>query len=308
MEFGLATLLRDGDYIGALELADCFWPLDGLRENGIDLPSDDVKQLLTLWPTAFPQLQAAAAACSSGKVPGGTSIPRSMARLDVPVRFPNKLLAVGGNYAAHLSEMGMSAGRIEPMVFFIKPPTTAMVGPGKTVIMPRRHKQLDWEIELAVVIGAPMSHVSPEDAMAGVAGYTVGLDLSVRDLVRQPGSPFMDLARAKCQDTLCPVGPVVRPAAFILNPHELRMTLAVNGIMRQDASTRDMLYRIEEQLSIISEVVSLEPGDVVLTGTPFGSGVHHGFFLKPGDRITAEIERIGTLEVEIVESCSAVAA
>lgn len=302
MDFGLATLLRDGKYIGALEVADCFWPLDVLRENGLDLPSDDVKQLLNFWPLAFPKLQAAATACASGQVRRAAAIPRSSACLDVPIRFPNKLLAVGGNYVDHLSEMGMPTERIEPMVFFMKPPTTAMVGPGKTVVMPRRHKQLDWEIELAVVVGAPMSHVSPDVAMDGVAGYTIGLDLSVRDIVRQAGSPFLDLMRAKCQDTMCPVGPVARPAACVGNPHELKMTLAVNGIVRQDASTCGMLYRIEEQLSIISEVVRLEPGDVVLTGTPLGSGTHLGFFLKPGDRITAEIERIGILEVEVVET------
>ncbi|TAK52555.1 MAG: FAA hydrolase family protein [Gammaproteobacteria bacterium] len=308
MEFGLATLLRDGEYIGALEVAEAFWPLGELRDNGVALPSDDVKQLLTIWPAAFPQLQGAAAICASGKLPGTIAIPRAVARLDVPIRFPNKLLGVGGNYADHLTEMGMLPKRIEPMAIFTRPPTTTMVGPGKTVVMPRKHKQLDWEIELAVVIGAHMSHVSPGEAMAGVAGYTVGIDLSVRDLARQADVPFRDVFRAKCQDTMCPVGPVVRPAVFVPNPHELTMKLTVNGVLRQHASTGEMLYRIEEQLSIISEVVRLEPGDVVLTGTPFGSGVHHGFFLKPGDRITAEIERVGTLQVEVVHCRSVLAA
>lgn len=308
MNFGLATLLRDGRQIGAIEVEDCFWPIDVLRENGTDLPSDDVKQLLTLWPAALPKLQVAAEACAAGGVPRALAIPRAVARLDVPIRFPNKLLAVGGNYADHKREMGMSVERMEPMVFFLKPPTTAMVGPGKTVVMPRKHSQFDWEIELAVVIGAPMSHVAPADAMAGVAGYAVGIDLSVRDHVTLPVFPFMDVMRAKCQDTMCPVGPVVRPAVFVGDPHALTMTLAVNGVIRQHASTSNMLYRIDEQLSIISEYIRLEPGDVVLTGTPSGSGVHHGFFLKPGDRITAEIERIGILEVEVVPSRSAVAA
>lgn len=301
MKFGLATLLRDGGRIGALEVGEFFWPIDALRENGIVLPADNVKQLLTIWPEAFPQLQTAAGACASGRVPGTFAVPRAMAKLDVPIRFPNKLLGVGANYRRP-EEEGMPVERIEPMIVFMKPPTTAMVGPGRTVIMPRKYKQLDWEIELAVVIGAPMSHVSAKEAMAGVAGYAVGIDMCVHDVVRQTRIPFPDMFRVKCQDTMCPFGPVVRPAAFVPDPHALMMTLSVNGVVRQEASTSGMLYRIEEQLSIISEVVSLEPGDVILTGTPpFGMGVHCGFFLKPGDQIKAEIETIGTLEVEVVD-------
>lgn len=306
MNFGLATLRRDGAYIGALQIGDYFWPLDLLQDAGIDVPSTDVKQLLENWSVAFPRLQEAAAKCGSGTITRSLAIARDVAVLDVPIRFPNKLLAVGANYAGHLAEMGMPPKRMEPMQFFLKPPTTAMVGPGKTVIMPLHTQSLDWEIELAVVIGARLSHVSPEVAMAGVAGYAIGIDLSARDLLIQPNSALkFDMMRGKCQDSMCPFGSVVRPAMFVPNPHDLMLKLSVNGVMRQHASTSEMLFRIEEQLSIISEIITLEPGDVVLTGTPSGSGAHHGIYLQPGDQLTAEIEQVGTLAVEIVASSHA---
>jgi 2-keto-4-pentenoate hydratase/2-oxohepta-3-ene-1,7-dioic acid hydratase in catechol pathway len=189
------------------------------------------------------------------------------------------------------------------MPFFFKPPTTTMVGPGRTVVVPTDTSQFDWEIELAVVIGRRLSHATEAEARRAIAGYSVGLDLSARDLTTPPDSPIqVDLARGKCQDTMSPMGPHIRPAAFVPDPQSLRLRLSVNGVVRQDASTSEMLYSIEEQISIISRFVTLEPGDVVFTGSPAGSAKAHGVaFLKAGDEIAAEIEGVGLLEVAVRE-------
>jgi len=149
------------------------------------------------------------------------------------------------------------------------------------------------------VIGARMREVDRAAAMAGIAGYSVSIDLSARDLIRLDNPMQIDLVRGKAQDTMAPVGPYVVPAPFVRDPHALRLHLTVNGKTMQDGSTANMLYRIDEQISEISNFITLEPGDVLMTGSPSGSGGMHGQFLRPGDRIRAEIEEVGCLEVEI---------
>jgi 2-keto-4-pentenoate hydratase/2-oxohepta-3-ene-1,7-dioic acid hydratase in catechol pathway len=300
MKFLLATLVKQQQHVGAIEIGNDFWPLDALIAAGAELCSSSIKDLLERWADALPQLERVARDCADGAYRKALSIPRGEARLDVPVRFPNKLIAVGANYASHLSEMGLPVKKWAPMPFFMMPPTTCMVGPGKTVRMPRDTEQFDWEIELAVIAGARLEDASPSRVLPAIAGYSICLDLSARDLVQPKGQPS-DFARGKGQDTMAPFGPSIIPAGFIDDPHNLRLTLDVNGRRFQDGSTSEMIYRIEEQLSIISRFVTIEPGDVILTGTPAGTGKRSGVFLKPGDTIRAEIESIGTLDVQVRE-------
>lgn len=308
MKFGLATVL-DQSPVAALEVGGRYWSLEALRSRGLDVPQGrSVKDLIAEGPAAFDRLQALADICADprSEMP---SVPDAASRLQLPILYPNKLIAVGANYSGHLAEMGLPVVRWEPMPFFFKPPTTSMVGPGRTVVVPTDTIEFDWEIELAVIIGAHLSHASEAQARRAIAGYSVGLDLSARELIKPAGSAMpVDLARGKSQDSMSPMGPHIRPAAFVPDPHDLRLRLSVNGVIRQDASTSEMLYSVEEQLSIISRFVTLEPGDVVFTGSPAGSAKSHGVpFLKAGDVIAAEIEGVGLLEVTVKEREEALA-
>jgi 2,4-didehydro-3-deoxy-L-rhamnonate hydrolase len=151
-----------------------------------------------------------------------------------------------------------------------------------------------------VVVGRRLRHADREEAAGAIAGYSVGFDLSCRDLFHVDNDLKVDLVRGKAQDTMAPCGPAVVPAAFIPDPYDLRLRLWVNDEPMMDASSSEMLYRIDEQLSIISVFLTIEPGDMLFTGSPAGSaGAHGGRFLRPGDRIRGEIERVGTLEVTV---------
>jgi len=288
--------------MGAIEIDGAYWPLDSLRRRGLRVPSLHVKELLLDWGANFAALQDLARQILTDAGLKELRFPQGLRHLELAIQYPNKVIAVGANYLSHLVEMGLPTGKWPLMPFFFVPPTTSMTGSGKFVLLPRDTKKLDWEIELAVVVGSRLSCVGREEALSAIAGYSVAIDLSARDLARPAQSPtLVDLARAKGQDTMKPFGPHITPAAFISDPHNLRMRLAVNGQVRQDGRTSDMMYRIDEQLSIISQFVTLEPGDVVLTGTPAGSATVRGDFLQAGDRIVAEIEGIGQLEVEVTD-------
>lgn len=219
-----------------------------------------------------------------------------------PLRYPGKVLCAGANYYDHLAEMGVQDLRKEAqrLFFFFKPPRTAIVGPGATVLKPAATDMLDWEVELAVVFGRRVRNVSETEALASIAAYTVAIDLSARDLNQAPDTFYkLDWVAGKAQDTSCPMGPQLVPAAFIEDPMDLSLKLSVNGETKQDARTSGMVFSIPEQIAILSRIMTLEPGDVLLTGTPAGVGFPKRTFLSVGDRIDAEIERVGTLSVSV---------
>jgi 2,4-didehydro-3-deoxy-L-rhamnonate hydrolase len=284
--FALATADVDGQPTAALRLDD------GTLVAPPELAGTSVRQLLDEWATTFPQLSALA----NGSV-REYALPADVELL-TPVRYPDALLAVGANYRDHLEEMGLAVERWTPMPFFHRPPRTSLVGPGETVRIPRSTQQFDWECELAVVLGAPLRHATPEQARAAVAGYAIGLDLSCRDLTVNDSDIPVDLPRGKAQDTLAPCGPVVVPAAFVPDDADLRIELSVDGEPMMDSSTRQMLWTVDELLAEISEYCTLTPGDIVFTGSPGGSAHNHGDrWLQPGDRIDATITGIPTLTV-----------
>jgi 2,4-didehydro-3-deoxy-L-rhamnonate hydrolase len=221
-----------------------------------------------------------------------------MTQISTPVMYPNKLMAIGANYSGHLKEMGLEAKKWDSMPFFLRPPTTTLAGPGQTVSIPKSTRQFDWECELTVVVGKRLRHATREEAAQAIAGYTIGLDLSCRDLIPSHNDLQIDLVRGKAQDTMAPCGPYVVPAQFTEDINNLRILLYVNDQKMMDASTDQMLYKVDEMLSVISEYITIEPGDMVMTGSPSGSaGVHGNSWLKPGDRIHAEIGGIGELIV-----------
>ncbi len=218
-------------------------------------------------------------------------------RLLAPAR-PQKFLAIGLNYADHVAESGMEAPQYP--VFFNKQ-NTCVVGPDAEVHMPRVSSLLDYEGELAIVIGTRCRHVPVERAHEVIAGYTIANDVSVRDW--QIRTPTMTMG--KSFDTHGPLGPWIVTADELGDPHELAIRTFVNGELRQDGNTREMIYDCFQQVAHLSEAFTLAPGDVIATGTPAGVGAVRQPFpeglLKVGDAVRVEIEGIGVLRNTIVD-------
>ncbi|MBX9842167.1 MAG: fumarylacetoacetate hydrolase family protein [Xanthobacteraceae bacterium] len=251
------------------------------------------------WPRTQPLLAELAASAAKSGVAHSDAV---AARFAAPLLYPGKVLCAGANYYDHLAEMGFPGAKKETqrLFFFFKPPRNAVVGPGATVVMPRGTRKYDWEIELAAVIGRTARYVPLERALDHVAGYTIAIDMSTRDFNQAPDQFYkFDWVAGKATDTSCPMGPWIVPAAALPDPQNVPLKLSVNGVVKQDSSTRQMIYSVAEQIARASELMTLDPGDVVLTGTPAGVGVPKGTFLAPGDRIDAEIAGIGRLSVEI---------
>ena len=204
-------------------------------------------------------------------------------RLLAPVIPRSKVIGIGRNYADHAKEMGTDAPA-EPMMFLI--PNTAVVGPGDPVVMPPQTSEVSYEGELAVVIGRLCKDLEPEDALSAVFGYTVANDVTARDLQRGDGQ----WARAKGFDTFCPLGPWITTHQSLDEVSALWIRSTLDGELRQDGNTRDMILGIAELIAFISSYTTLLPGDVILTGTPEGVGE-----IQPGQEISIEIEGIGTL-------------
>ena len=214
----------------------------------------------------------------------GEPVPTADIRLVAPV-VPSKVVAVGLNYRDHAAEFGLDIPD-EP-ILFIKAPST-VVGPGASVVYPRQSERVDYEGELAVVMGTETRSVPAEKALSNVLGYTASLDMTARDLQMKDGQ----WTRAKNFDTFCPLGPWVVTG---LTPDDLAIELRLNGELRQSSRTSQMIFDVPHLVSFISEVMTLYPGDVIMTGTPPGVGE-----ISPGDRIELYIEEIGTLSCDVV--------
>lgn len=218
--------------------------------------------------------------------PTETVVPFAQAHLLAPV-FPTKVVGVGRNYADHAAERGVPLPA-EPVIF-IKP-ATSVVGPEAPVVLPPESGEVHHEAELAVVVGTVARRVAAEDAAGHILGYTAANDVTARDLQRGDGQ----WTRAKGFDTFCPLGPAIETE---LDPVGLRIACTVNGELRQEATTGDMVFGVAELFSFVSAVMTLLPGDVILTGTPAGVGP-----VVPGDRMEVEVERIGVLRNPVVGS------
>ncbi len=219
-----------------------------------------------------------------------------------PLLYPGKIICAGANYFRHLAEMGVEGATKENqrLFFFMKPPRNAVVGEGASVHMPLDTQMFDWEIELTAVIGKRARAVSIDEALDYVAGYTIAIDFSARDLNRAPETFYkLDWVAGKAQDTCCPVGPRIVPASAIADPQNVHLKLSVNGVTKQDDTTGDMIFSLAEQIATASRIMTLDPGDLILTGTPAGVGVPRQEFLNVGDVVDAEIEGIGKLSVTI---------
>ena len=215
--------------------------------------------------------------------------PMKRVKLLAPITAPGRnIFCLGRNYADHAAERGAAVP--EHPVYFTKP-GTAIVGPGDDVIHHVVTQELDYEVELAVVIGVGGRDIAREDALRHVFGYTIINDVTARDLQKRHGQWL----KGKALDTFCPMGPILATAEEIPDPQNLAISLRVNGQVRQQSNTSKMIFPVAQCIEVLSQGMTLLPGDIIATGTPDGVGAATGNFLKPGDRIEAEIEALGIL-------------
>lgn len=227
----------------------------------------------------------------------------SEVQLFAPIPRPRKnIFCLGLNYAAHAKESAQAHGReatiLEDPLFFTKAPTTVNGPYGDLVIDPSVSTEIDWEVELAVIIGTPGKNIREEDALAHVFGYTVLNDVSARDIQSRHKQFF----KGKSIDGYCPMGPWIVTADEIPDPQQLTVRLRVNGVTKQHDSTSNMLFDVRSIIAILSQGMTLEAGDIIATGTPSGVGFARKppEFLRPGDVMETEIEGIGTLRNRVV--------
>src|SRR5262245_44278475 len=280
-------------------------------ELSVKLPSGMSNDLLDyLPPDGKSMKEAQQLAERFAKLPAADqerlSLPRKGARLRVPIPEPKKVILLAGNYAEHIREGGGEAPERRETFpyFFWKPPSTTLTHPGDPVRIPAvSPREIDWEIELGVVIGKKCRDVAEKDALGYVAGYTVCNDISDRNFRINPKRKkrdkdgFFDWLHGKWHDTFLPMGPCIRAADADVDPQKFPLKLKVNGQVMQDASTAQMIFPVAALVSILSTFITLEPGDVISTGTPsgVGKGRKPPIFLKPDDIIDAEIAGIGML-------------
>ncbi|WP_198972765.1 fumarylacetoacetate hydrolase family protein [Xylophilus sp. ASV27] len=263
------------------------------------LPTD-LWGLLRHWDAsggAIEALESAAEAIREGRI--------NLARQDGPLAVPyepTRIFATASNFYEHAAEMGTKlAARSESSPYIFMKAETSVTPTKTAVVMPASTLKLDWEVELAVVIGRGGRNISEKDAYEHIAGYTVINDVSARDLTRRSDYPFShDWFRGKSFDTFAPMGPWFVPRECLGDPMKLRMRLTVNGESMQDATTEGMIFNIAEQIAYLSSILTLKPGDLIATGTPTGVGMGRGVFLKPGDVMVASIEGIGAIENNVV--------
>ncbi len=216
-------------------------------------------------------------------------------RLGPPISRPSKLVCVGLNYAQHAAESGMKLPS-EPVLFFKS--TTAIIGPNDDIIIPKNSTKTDWEVELAVVVGKRASYVSKEQAMDFVCGYVLHNDVSERAFQLEREGQWV---KGKSCDTFAPIGPFLATKEEIPDPHQLNLWLTLNGETMQNSNTSDFVFNIPEVVSYISQFMTLLPGDIISTGTPFGVGLgmNPPTYLKDGDVVELGIEGLGTAKQHV---------
>jgi 2-keto-4-pentenoate hydratase/2-oxohepta-3-ene-1,7-dioic acid hydratase in catechol pathway len=264
----------------------------------------EVLDVLRDWDAAHPRLCEVAA--SPGGKPDG--MPLGAATLLAPVPTPGGIFCAGANFSDHMLEMANVQNLTpepDPHDLGLKPwhflkTAHCIAAPDSTVKLPAYSKRVDWEAELTAVIGRAARNVAIEDALAHVAGYTIANDLSARDFTKRPHvpdtSPFKyDWLSQKCFEDALPLGPWIVPAEAIPDPQSIAIKLWVNDVIKQDSHTSKMIFTLAEQIAYLSTRVTLQPGDLILTGTPAGVGLARQEFLKRGDVVKVWVEGIGTL-------------
>ncbi|HTK35341.1 MAG TPA: fumarylacetoacetate hydrolase family protein [Caulobacteraceae bacterium] len=298
MKFQLATIDSGSGPSAALIVGDKVVEVAAATGREADR---SMLALISGWDANLPRLEAVAAKADS------LGAPLASAKLLAPITDPGGIFCVGANYSDHVAEMAAQAGRpiADPKAIgvrswqFLKT-RHCLTGTNSIVAMHPRAKKIDWEAELAVVIGKKAFQVSEEDALDYVLGYTIANDLSARDLNKRDQLPDVnpfkfDWVAHKNWDGSCPLGPAITLARDVADPQDLDITLEVNGVVKQQSNSSRMIFNIREQIADLSRNFTLWPGDVILTGTPAGVGAGRGEFLNKGDVIRIRIEGLGEL-------------
>jgi 2-keto-4-pentenoate hydratase/2-oxohepta-3-ene-1,7-dioic acid hydratase in catechol pathway len=254
--------------------------------SGIAGVTGSMRQVLTDLPALRPALEAATA----------PELALAEVTLEAPINDPQKYLAIGMNYEAHAAEAEKGGVPRPTSQLWFNKQVSCITGPYSPVVDPDVSDKLDYEAELGVVIGTRCRHVAAADARKVIAGYLVTNDVTARDW--QFRTPTFTLG--KSFDTHGPIGPWITTDDEVADPHDLTMVLWLNGEERQRTSTGDMIYSIYDQIAYLSTVMTLEPGDLIATGTPANVGIATGTFLKPGDVVRVEVEGLGHIENPIV--------
>jgi len=256
--------------------------------HGRDVPHD----MLTFLTQGEKALNQARDVCASGR--GRLAL--ADVRLEAPLRRPPKILAVGLNYRDHIEETGLPMPEV-PMIF--NKQSTAVIGPGGAIYRPKDSVQLDYEGELGVVIGKQCRRVPQDKAATVIAGYTIVNDVSVRDWQMRSATTTM----GKSWDTHCPLGPYIVTTDEVPDPHRLDLKTWVNGELRQNSNTKHLIFNCFDIVAHLSTAFTLEPGDVIATGTPSGVilGMDPKIWLKPGDVVRIAIDQLGVLENPVVD-------
>ncbi|WP_319022484.1 MULTISPECIES: fumarylacetoacetate hydrolase family protein [unclassified Meridianimarinicoccus] len=299
----LATVSVDGQEVCAAvlnndKMMDIAKAAQGLTGPGAGaLQGASMLRLIEGGADALVALKDLVADAEAGK--HADAIVPAEAVLQAPIPTPRKnVFCVGRNYAEHIAEgdraQKQNVGVTEHPVFFTKPPTAIVAPGGDVLIFPQVSTSIDYEVELAVVIGTAGRNISKADAMDHVFGYTILNDITARDIQRRHGGQYF---KGKGLDGSCPLGPWIETADAIADPHALSIGLKVNGEQRQDGNTADMIFDIPTLVAALSEGLTLQPGDIIATGTPSGVGyaMDPPKFLKHGDTVVCEVSGIGTL-------------
>ncbi|MFE0151689.1 fumarylacetoacetate hydrolase family protein [Nonomuraea sp. NPDC059007] len=267
---------------------------DGVVRHGRLLDGDVIEEWgegdLTNWLAGSPERHLA-------------TVPLAAVEVLTPLLNPGKLLGVAANYQDHVAEAGaepLDKSRLAPRLFLMPP--TALLAHGRPIPLPRVSEQVDWEAELAVVIGRTAKDLDAETALDAVAGYCVANDVSARSVgygyprdLDDPAVRFFDWLAGKWLDGFAPLGPYLVTADEVGDPQALDVELRVNGRVRQRGSTKDMIFTVAELVAFASRLMTLSPGDVLMTGTPAGVGATTGEFLAAGDEVSVSISGLGTL-------------
>jgi len=297
----LATYMCDGNVSCGIVTDHGVVDIPSSWENAN--PPKSMKEILDRGPACLDRLRQIARSATQ-------ATPLDTIKLLAPIPRPGKILALAGNYSEHIKEASLHRGfqlglsdsprkTTTPRPFLM--PSTCVVGPDETVAWPVYSEQIDYELELAVVIGKNAKCVTAQDAPNCIAGYTIANDVSARSVTfkkgrqQRPWDEFYDWLNGKWADGFCPMGPYLVTKDDVADVQNLKMVLKVNGEVRQNANTAQMIYSVADIVSFLSHLMTLEPGDVICTGTPSGVGMATGNFLKPGDRIECNIEGMGTL-------------
>ena len=282
--------------------------LQKVRKAPVDTTS--TLTVLDTWAKSNTWLRKLAAEVEAGKHKAACK-PLVRASLLPPLMYPGNIFCIASNYVDHRKEMGNTAPmpnkEIDAPVFFLKTPRQVVVGNNAKIHLPRTSTAIDWESEVAVVIGKPAFWVKKEDAFKYVAGFTILNDMSVRgpraDEAKTPQDHAFrrDRFRRKNWDGSTPMGPWITPRQYVKDIYNQPIQLWLNGEQMQDGNSGDMWYKIEEQIAYLSQHLTLAPGDVITTGTPAGVGKGRGVFLKAGDKIVTTIGELGTLSTSFVK-------